>query len=231
MEEFVHELESGKSSFDFADGTDATVGEDLNGGAIDRNTAFEGELADDAASGFSIWHSDFDDHSGHEAADEALVKLVDIAGVVITGEDDAGAGESDRVEGAEEFFLGGVFVGEEMNIVDGEEAVPADSLAKCVEIAGSDGGDVFIGEIFAGDVADGGAAVELCVSAANPVEQVRLSEAAPTVDAEGGESYVAGGEFEGGVEGEFVSLPGDELVKVIAGVEAVGGESIRAGLT
>jgi len=222
VEEFEHELETGEGSFDFADGPDTTIGEDVDGGGVDCDAASEGELADDAAACFAIGHSDFDDHAGNEPTHEALMELIDITGMVIAGEYDACTGEADRVECAEEFFLRCVFVGEEMDIVDCEKVVSTHLFAEGVEFSGSDGGDVFVGEIFAGDVADGGAAVQLCVASADSVEEVSLSEPAPAVDAEWGERHVVVGEFECGVVGEFVSLAGDELIEVIARIEAVG---------
>src|SRR5690606_29585105 len=98
-----------------------------------------GQGLDELAAGGAVGRVDLDDQAPHAAADQGFAELLDELGMAVGGEDDAGAAEFDLIEAVEELLLRGGLVGDEVNIVDGEEVEAAHPAAKGVEFVGADG--------------------------------------------------------------------------------------------
>ena len=92
------------------------------------------------------------------------------------------AGCIDGVEGVEEFFLGGAFVGEEVHVVDDKDIETTEALMKCVALTILNRVDKLVGEIFTRDVLPAKARMTLLQFVADTLEQMRLAQSAAAMD-------------------------------------------------
>ena len=131
----------------------------------------------------------------------------------------------------EELLLGALLAGEELNVVDEQDVDVAELVAERGHLVVADGVDHLVGELFAGDVADGGVGLAALYVVADGVHEMGLAHADAAVE----EERVVGlggalGDGLGGGHGELVAAADDEGVELVARVELGGGVPVEAGL-
>lgn len=220
------ELDEG--AFEFADVAFDVLGDVFDDGFGNLFGEFDGVASEDFASGDEVGGFDFDDHSADESIDERFGELSDHFGMGVGGHDDLFSDGVDVVEGVEEFFLSGLLVGEEMDVVDDEHVDASEFFSEGVARSGFDGVDESVGEFLAGGADPSQVGLLLFVSVANGLKQVCFSESASAVDEKRIELLrgLFRDAFCGG-EGDLVGLALDEGVE--SAPEGLGGGAI-AGL-
>jgi hypothetical protein len=88
------------------------------------------------------------------------------------------------VEGVEELFLGALLAGEELDVVDEQDVDGAVLVAEAGHLVVADGVDHLVGELFAGDVADGGVGLAALDEVADGLHEVGLAHADAAVEEE-----------------------------------------------
>ena len=141
-----------------------------------------GLFPQDGDAGFHVGLLDVGDQAPGEAALEALLQLGDLLGRTVAGEDDLLAGSMQGVEGMEEFLLGGIPPGDELDIVHHEDVYVAEAVAELHVPALLDGGNQLVGEVLAGDVEQALLRVLLLHIVADGVHEVGLAQAHAAVD-------------------------------------------------
>jgi hypothetical protein len=107
------------------------------------------------------------DRQAHfKAGDEPLFHVADFRRRGIAGEDDLLAAVAEGVEGVEEFLLGAVLAGEELDVVDEQDVDLPVIAAELGQLSVLDGADVVVGELLAGDVRIGASATARAAAAA-----------------------------------------------------------------
>ena len=94
--------------------------------------------------------------------------------MIVADDGDRAAVHRDGIDGVEELALRRVLVRQEMDVVDRKEIQPAKGSTKIVEIAAPDRLDVFVGELFAGQVPDLGSSVTLLSSCTDSAEEMGI---------------------------------------------------------
>ncbi len=133
------------------------------------------------------------------------------------------------VEGVEELLLGALLAGEELDVVDEEDVDVAELVAEAGHLVVADGVDHLVGELFAGDVGDGGVGLAAFHVVSDGVHEVGFAHADAAVEEEG--VVGLGGSFGDGLRGghgELVSGADDEGVELIFRVELGGGAPVEA---
>ena len=120
-------------------------------------------------------------------------------------QNDLFAGQADCVESMQEFFLSRMFVGEKVNIVDGQQVCLSHLAAECLKLSEFQGKDELVGKLFSREVE------QICLGAirangvADSLQQMGLSDAISTVDEQGVERTLLFVDNDsGGVVGQLV---------------------------
>ena len=98
-------------------------------------------------------------------------------GRTVAGDDDLLHALVQRVEGVEELFLRALLAGEELDVVDEQHVDVAELVAEAGHLVVADRVDHLVGELFAGDVADGGMGLAALHVVADGVHEVGLAHA------------------------------------------------------
>ena len=136
-----------------------------------------------------------------------------------------------RVEGVKELFLGALFLSEELDVVDQQDVDIAELVAKAGHLVVAQRVDHLVGELLAGDVADGSLRKALFYFMPNSLHQVGFAHSDATVE----EEWVVGLGWPlryglaGGV-GKLVAAADDEGVEGVARIQLRGAVPIEAGL-
>src|SRR5450759_2430763 len=135
----------------------------------------------------------------------------------------------DRIERVEELFLGSLFVGNELDVIDEEQVDPPVSTPEVVDFALLDAGDEVVCELLAGRIDNSLARKAGDDRVADGVHEMRLAEAHPAVQ----EKRVvrvarAFGDGETGGVGQAVCRADDEVGEGVAGVDVGGGAFRRS---
>ena len=150
-----------------------------------------------------------------------------IAGLPVGGHDDLLVLLVELVEGMEEFLLGGLLAGDELDIVDEEQIAFPVLAAEFHVFAAGDGGDQLVGKFIALDVDDVGFRVLPPDAVGDGVEQMGLAHAGGAVD-EQGVIHLSGvfGHGDGGAVGEPVGGAHHKIIKGELGVKVHGGDGL-----
>jgi len=150
----------------------------------------------------------------------------------IGGQNDLFVSGIDGVEGMEEFFLGGFFTGQEMDIVDDQQVGLAKSLAEIIKFSGFEGKDKLIGEFLAGDIKAAGLRAGIHYFITNALEQMGFSQPATAMDKERVEMGSGfGHDGFSGAKGELVGRADHKVVQFEpqVGLAARGGVGLLSG--
>jgi len=142
------------------------------------DAAEPGFFRDDGDAGFVAGFVDAGDQSGVEAGDEAVFEVGDFVGRGVGGEDDLFVGLEEGVEGVEEFLLGAVASGEEVDVVDDQDVDVAVSEAEFGHFAGLDAIHEVVDEGVAGEVEDACVRLPAEDVLAGGLEEVGFAQAA-----------------------------------------------------
>ena len=180
---------------------------------------------------FEIGGLDIGDEAPLEAAAQAVFELGEFLGRTIAGDHDLLHGFVQSVEGVEKLFLGALFLGEELNVVDEQDIHGAEFVAEADHLVVAQRVDHFIGELLAGCVADGGLRRAALDFVTDGLHEMGFAHADAAVEEERivGFRRTLGDGLAGGM-GELVAAADDEGVEGIAGVELGGAIPIEAGL-
>lgn len=221
--EFDQGAESGDRTFDLTDRARATAGDQIFCRGCQVEPTFACEAADEFRPRSTIRALDAHHHARKETADERLAELPNVARVLVRDEGDACAGEIDGVDRVQEFSLRRGFVREEVNVVDREEINTAKSLAELFERSIADGGDVLVGELLRGDVADDLSRGVLAAATADSLQEVRLADAALAVKEENSRRF-------SGALRELLACGKREAIRVADDVILESPQGERSGL-
>ena len=120
----------------------------------------------------------------------------------------------------EKFLLRTLFAGDKLDIVDEEQICHAVFAAEGLHVAFLDGGDQFVGEIFALDIDDAEIRMVLVHDIADCVQQVGLAQTGLAIDKQGIVVFRrAVGHRDGSGMGKFVGRTDDKVFKGIFIVE------------
>jgi hypothetical protein len=152
-------------------------------------------------------------------------------GRTIAGDHDLLHGVVQSVEGVEELFLGAFFAGEELDVVDEQDVDAAELVAEAGHLVVAQRVDHVVGELLAGDVADGGLRLATLDFVSDGLHEVRLAHADAAIEEERvvGFGRTLGDGLAGGV-GELVAGADDESVEGVARIQLRGAIPIEAGL-
>jgi hypothetical protein len=197
-----------------------------DGGAFGLCFALE-----DGDFGFEVGGLDVGDETPLEAAAEAVLEVLELLGGAIAGDYDLFHGLVEGVEGVEELLLGALLAGEELDVVDEQDVDGAEAVAEAGHLVVADGVDHVVGELFTGDIADGGVGLAALDLVADGLHEMGLAHADAAVKEEGvvglGRALRDG---LGGGGGELVAGADDEGIELVARVELGGGVPVEAGL-
>ncbi len=220
-----------EGAFELAD-VGADVGGDEEGDVGGENGVFElCLLLKDGDLGLEVRRLDVGDEAPLEAGAEAVFEVRQLLRRPVRRDDDLLHRLVERIEGVEELFLGALFAGEELDVVDQEDVDVAELVAEAGHLVVADGVDHLVGEFFTGDVGDGGVRLAAFYVVADGVHEVGLAHADAAVEEEG--VVGAGGSFGDGLcggHGELVSGADDKGVELVLGIELGGGAPVEAGL-
>ncbi len=174
-----------------------------------------GLLLQDGDLGLEVRRLDVGDQAPLEAASAGgLRSLGQLFGRAVAGDDDLLHALVQGVEGVEELLLGALLAGEELDVVDEQHVHVAEAVAEAGHLVVADGVDHLVGELLAGDVADGGVRLAALHVVADGVHQVGLAHADAAVEEERvvGLGGALGDGLRGG-HGELVAAADDEGVE------------------
>ncbi len=135
------------------------------------------------------------------------------------------------VEGVEELFLGALFLGKELNVVDQQHVHIAELVAEAGHLVVAQRVDHLVGELLAGYVADGGLGLLPLDFVADGLHQVGLPHSHATIKEERvvGLRGTLGDRLAGGV-GKLVSAPDHEGVEGVSGIQLCRAIPVETGL-
>ena len=127
--------------------------------------------------GFKIRRLDVGNQSPLEAAAQAVFNFRQLFRRPVTGDHDLLHRLVQRVESMEEFFLGAFLLCQKLNVIDQQDVDVAEFVAEAGHLVITQRVDHFIGELLAGDVADGRLRLYALDLVANGLHQVGLPHA------------------------------------------------------
>jgi len=159
--------------------------------------------------------------SPFEAGHQAMLEILDFAGGTVAGENDLFVRFVKRIEGVEELLLDPFLAGEELDVVNQQHVRLAIFLPKLHQLVVLDAVDVFVGELFGGDVGDTRAFAIGDDVLSDGVQQVGFAEADAAVEEQGVVGFAGRlGDREGRGVGEIVVVAHDERFKRVPRIKA-----------
>src|SRR5271166_5526581 len=223
--------EADESAFELANvGTDILGDvESYVGGK--RHFFLLGFLLQDGDFGFEVGGLNVGDQSPLEAAAQAVFDLGQFFGRAVAGDNDLLHRLVQGVEGVEEFFLGALFAGEELDVVDEQDVDVAELVAERRHLVVAQRVDHVVGELLAGGVADGGLRQAALDLVSDGLHEVSLAHADAAVEEQRvvGLGGPLGDGLAGGV-GELVAAADDEGVEGVARVQLRGAVPVETRL-
>ena len=177
-------------------------------------------LLENGQAHFDVRRLQIGDQPPFEPRDEAVFQPLNFAGRTVAGEHDLLVRLVQRVEGVEKFLLNAFLAGEELDVVNQQHVGLAVFLAELDELVVLDSVNVFVGELFGGEIGDARALFVADDVLADGVEQMRLAQA----DAAVKEERIVGfagrlGDGQRGGIGKIVVVADDERFKGVFGIE------------
>ncbi len=179
--------------------------------------------------GFEVGWLDVGDEAPLEAGAETVFEVGELLGGAVGGDDDLLHALVEGVEGVEELLLGALFAGEELDVVDEQDVDVAELVAEAGHLVVADGVDHLVGELFAGDVGDGGVGLAAFHVMSDGVHEVGFAHADAAIEEQG--VVCLGGALGDGLgcgHGELVAGADDEGVELVLGIELRGGAPVEA---
>ena len=152
-------------------------------------------------------------------------------GRAVAGDHDLLHGLVQRVEGVEELFLGAFLLGQELDVVHQQHVHVAELVAEADHLVVAQRVDHLVGELLAGDVADGRLGLPALDLVADGLHQVGLAHADAAVEEERvvGLGRTLRHRLAGGV-GELVAAADHEGVKGVARIQLRGAVPVKTSL-
>ena len=125
---------------------------------------------------------DLDHHAGDKTVHQRFGEIADQLGMSVGGHDDLLSRRIDGIEGVQKLFLRGLFVGQEVDVIDQQHIDASKAMPKRIAIVALDGIDEVIGKLLAGDVNAIELRVLLLDAIIDRLQQVRFAEPAPAVN-------------------------------------------------
>ena len=214
----------------------AHVGADVGGDeqrhiGRQRDLLLLGLLLQNRDLGLEIGRLNVGDQTPLEAAAQAVFDLGQFLGRAVAGDDDLLHRLVQRVEGMEELLLGALLLREELDVVDEQHVDVAKLVAEAGHLVVAQRVDHLVGELLAGDIADGGLRLAALDLVADGLHQMGLAHADAAVEEERvvGLGRTLGHGLAGGV-GKLVAAADDEGVEGVARVELGRAVPVEAGL-
>ena len=182
--------------------------------------------------GFEIGRLDIGDQAPFETRAQPLLNGGNFLGRAIGGNHDLLLLIVERVEGVEEFLLGALARGDELNVVHHQHVHVAEAVAEGRHALEADRGNHFVGEFFGADVGEAQRRIAALERVADGLHQMRLAEAHSAIE----EKRVVGfrgllGDGDGGGVSELVRCADDKRVEGVARIELMArGIEIELGL-
>jgi hypothetical protein len=173
--------DAGEGAFNLADATDGAVANGTGSGWFKRNAAFFRQAEYQRLAGIAIGRFYLHHHAAEQATDQGLAESAERARMRIGNDGDARTGETDGVDGVQEFCLGGTLVGKEVHVIKSEEVQFAHARPERFDVASANRLNVIVGELLAGGVANALIGEARSAIGAQALQQVRLSNAATAV--------------------------------------------------
>ncbi len=181
--------------------------------------------------GFEVGRLDVGDQSPLEAAAQPVFEFRQLFGRTVAGDHDLLHGLVQRVEGVEELFLGAFLLGQELDVVHQQHVHVAELVAEADHLVVTQRVDHLVGELLAGDVADGRLGLAALDLVTDGLHQVGLAHADAAIQEERvvGFRRTFGHRLAGGVR-ELVAAADDEGVKGVARIQLRRAVPIKARL-
>ena len=176
------------------------------------------ESVDQCASRVTAGAFDLNDHSTQKSAHEPLGETLDLVRMGIGCQNDPGTAQMDGIQGVQEFSLRLGLVAQEMNVVNGQQRQASHRSSEFINLVFPDGCDVFVGELFACQIADRILATKLFpVSSADTLKKMGLAQATSSMDEKGGCGACSSlcGNPGGGRPGELIAGANHEILELV----------------
>src|ERR1700730_6590027 len=131
-----------------------------------------------------IWRLNIRDQTPLEPRAQSLFDGVDVFGQAIARNDDLLLLFIERVEGVEELFLGALFTGDELDIIDQQNVDGMEPVAEADHAVEANGVDNFDSEFFRADVTEAHGRIALLDGVPDSVHQVSLAHAHASIEEE-----------------------------------------------
>ncbi len=181
--------------------------------------------------GFEIGRLNIGDQSPLEAAAQPVFNFGQLFGGTVAGDDDLLHGVVQGVKRMEKFFLRPLLAGQKLNVIDQQDIDATELVAECGHLVVAQRVDHVIGELLAGDVADGGLGLAPLHLMPDGLHEMGFAHAHAAIQEQRvvGFGGTLGHGLAGGV-GELVAAADDEGVEGVAGIQLRGAIPIKTGL-
>jgi len=117
-----------------------------------------------------------------KSADEPVFELGDLAGRGVRANNNLAVGLEELVERVEKLFLGALFVGQEVDVIDDEHVRVAVAVTELAHLAGGDGLDELVHKAFARNINNPEIRLLVQDALTNRLQEVRLTQAHAAVN-------------------------------------------------